>query len=128
MKRVLIVALGGALGAVARHGLASLIASKLTIPFPLGTWVINISGSFIIGGFLTIFSERELIHPDWRLLIAVGFVGAYTTFSTFAYETLHLLQSGRQGLALLYVASSVAVGLAAVWAGVSVAKRLLILL
>ncbi|MEY3283710.1 MAG: putative fluoride ion transporter CrcB, partial [Acidobacteriota bacterium] len=94
MRRVLIVALGGALGAVVRYGLASLIAARVATAFPLGTWVINISGSFIIGIFLAIVGARELLHPDWRLLIAVGFLGAYTTFSTFEYETLHLLQSG----------------------------------
>lgn len=125
MRRVLIVALGGALGAVVRYGLASLVAARVATAFPLGTWVINISGSFIIGIFLTIAGARELLHPDWRLLVAVGFLGAYTTFSTFEYETLHLLQSGRPGLAGLYVASSVTTGLLAVWAGAALAKRLL---
>jgi fluoride exporter len=126
MKRLLIVAIGGALGALARHGLSSLIAGRLITPFPLGTWVINISGSFIIGGFLTVFSKGEMLHPDWRLLIVVGFIGAYTTFSTFEFETLHLIQTGRPGLAMIYVTSSVSLGLLAVWAGMILAKRLLL--
>lgn len=126
MKRFLIIALGGALGAIARYGLANLIGARLRTEFPLGTWLVNVSGSFIIGAFLTIFNEIGTLHPDLRLLIAVGFVGAYTTFSTFEFETLQLLQSGRPLLAILYVSSSVTIGLLAVWGGAALARRLLL--
>lgn len=127
--RVLIIAIGGALGALARHELGSLIARRWTGQFPLGTWIINLSGALAIGIFLTIYGERATIHPNWqnwRLLIAVGFLGAFTTFSTFEYETLRLILDGNLPTALLYVATSLLLGLLAVWIGVAIARRLLI--
>ena len=75
MSKLFVVALGGAIGAVARYWLGGLINSRLPMQFPLGTFVINVTGSFIIGFFLTLVSQRITIHPNWRLLIAVGFVG-----------------------------------------------------
>lgn len=124
VRRMIIVAIGGALGAVARQGVASLVMHYWKGVFPLGTWLINISGSFVIGLFLTLCSERTAISPEWRLLIAVGFIGAYTTFSTFEYETLRLIESGHILSATLYVLGSVLPGLLAVWAGVVAARRL----
>jgi CrcB protein len=128
LKRLLIVAIGGALGAMARHALGSLVARVWAGPFPLGTWIINVTGSLIIGAFLTLYGERAAMHPHWRLLIAVGFVGAFTTFSTFEYETLQLIETGRATTALLYVGTSLLVGLLAVWAGVAITRRLLLYL
>src|SRR5437660_5743255 len=92
LDKYLVVALGGALGAVARFWLGELIGAKFPTRFPFGTLVINVSGSFIIGFFLTLVTDRLNIHPNWRLGVAVGFVGAYTTFSTFEYETFRLLE------------------------------------
>lgn len=126
MNRILVVALGGACGAVARYWLGSLISARWPMQFPLGTYVINVTGSFIIGFFLTTIGERAAVHPNWRLLIAVGFVGAYTTFSTFEYETLKLIEEGRMLTAALNVILSVTVGLIAVWLGVVVARRFLL--
>ena len=124
--RLLIIAIGGALGAVARHELGSLVARRWNGPFPLGTWLINLSGALAIGIFLTIYGERLTLHQNWRLLIAVGFLGAYTTFSTFEYETLRLIMDGHLATALVYVTSSLLLGLVAVWTGVAIARRLLI--
>lgn len=126
MTKLLVVALGGAVGAMPRYWLGGMISSKLSSEFPLGTFVINVTGSFIIGFFLTLVSERITINPNWRLLVAVGFVGAYTTFSTFEYETLKLVESGSIVRALLNVALSLALGFLAVWLGVVAARRFFI--
>lgn len=122
MNKILVVAVGGAFGAAARHWLSSLISARWPMHFPLGTYVINITGSFIIGFFLTMIGERAAVHPNWRLLIAIGFVGAFTTFSTFEYETLKLIEEGRFMTAALNVILSVMVGFIAVWLGVVAAR------
>lgn len=124
MDKIIVVALGGAIGAVARYWLGGLVNSRWPASFPLGTFVINITGSFIIGCFLTLASERMTMHPNWRLLIAVGFVGAYTTFSTFEYETLKLIEEGNILNAVGNVVLSVAVGFIAVWLGVTATRWL----
>ncbi len=123
MSKLIMVALGGAIGATARYGLGNLINSRLPMQFPLGTFVINVTGSFIIGFFLTLVSQRITVHPNWRLLIAVGFVGAYTTFSTFEFETLKLIEEGSVASAALNVVLSLVVGFIAVWLGVTAARR-----
>lgn len=125
MKGIILVSIGGALGAVARHILVSLVAQGWKGSFPLGTWIVNISGSFVIGLLLTLINDRAEINPEWRLLLAVGFIGAYTTFSTFEYEALRLLQTGQLSTAIIYVTGSVIVGLLAVWTGVAAARQLL---
>lgn len=119
--RYLAVAAAGALGATARYFLGGVVFSRVRTPFPLATFVINVSGSFILGFFLTIATERVSFSPEFRLAIAVGFIGAYTTFSTFEYETLRLAEEHGVGLALLNVILSVVVGFAAVWGGMAVA-------
>jgi CrcB protein len=108
---------------MARYWLGGWINSRVPLQFPLGTFVINVTGSFIIGFFLTLISERIALHANWRLLVAVGFVGAYTTFSTFEYETLKLIEEGNILSAALNVMLSVALGFIAVWLGVVVARR-----
>ncbi|HEY7182461.1 MAG TPA: fluoride efflux transporter CrcB [Blastocatellia bacterium] len=123
MSKLIMVALGGAIGASARYWLGSLINSRLPIQFPLGTFVINVTGSFIIGFFLTLVTQRITVHPNWRLLIAVGFVGAYTTFSTFEFETLKLIEEGSVVSAALNVVLSLIVGFIAVWLGVTAARK-----
>ena len=92
MTKYLAVAAGGAVGAMLRYYLTLSGLSRVVQPFPLATFVINITGSFIIGFFLTLATERITISPHIRLAVAVGFVGAYTTFSTFEYETARLLE------------------------------------
>jgi CrcB protein len=123
LSKLIVVALGGATGAVVRYWLGGWINSRLPLQFPLGTFVINVTGSFIIGFFLTLISERIALHTNWRLLAAVGFVGAYTTFSTFEYETLKLIEEGDILSAALNVALSVVLGFIAVWLGVTAARR-----
>jgi fluoride exporter len=124
MDRYLAVALGGALGAVARYWIGALVLEHLPTRFPLGTFLINATGSFVIGFFMTLAAERMPLHPNWRLAVAVGFVGAYTTFSTFEYETFKLIEEGAAGTAIANVVLSVLLGFLAVWAGIATARHI----
>jgi CrcB protein len=121
--RVAVVAIGGALGAISRYAVSLLVARFWTSNFPLATFLINVSGSLIIGFFATFAAERSALDPLWRLLVATGFVGAYTTFSTFEYETYRLAEAGATIMALGYVAGSVIAGFVGVQLGVILAKR-----
>jgi CrcB protein len=112
----LVIGIGGFLGANARYLLAGWATRQFGFAFPYGTFIINISGSFILGLFMTVLQPRFL-SPYYRLFFAVGFLGAYTTFSTFTYETLLLMQNGQNLLASVYVVSSTIVGLVGVWLG-----------
>jgi CrcB protein len=123
MSRFLVVAVGGALGAMSRYGVALLVAAFWRSDFPLATLLINVTGSFILGFFTTFAAERTALDPMWRLLVATGFVGAYTTFSTFEYETQRLTESGALWWGALNVVTSVAAGFAAVQLGVFLARR-----
>jgi CrcB protein len=124
LTKYLAVAGGGAVGAVLRYYITLSGLSRTVQPFPTATFVINITGSFIIGFFLTLVTERIPINPHVRLAVAVGFVGAYTTFSTFEYETARLVE-GRDFLyAFLYVVLSFAVGFGAVWGGIVAARKI----
>ncbi len=100
-----------------RYALNVSLLSRAGAPFPSATFAINVSGSFILGLFLTLVAGRWQAGEHLRLAVAVGFVGAYTTFSTFEYETLRLTEARLFGWALGYVVLSVGVGFAAVWAG-----------
>jgi CrcB protein len=122
MRNFLIVGVGGFLGAVARYGVALAVALFWTREFPLATFLINVTGSFVLGLFATLAAERLQLDPRWRLFVATGFVGAYTTFSTFEYETQRLAEAGAAWWGLLNVVASVAVGYAAVQLGVWLAR------
>ncbi len=114
--RILLISAGAVLGANARYWLGVLFARSVTPGFPWATLTINVTGSLVLGGFMG-WSVRQMPHPGWSLVFAVGFCGAYTTFSTFGYELFTMLQAGSVGQAIGYVAASVAVGLGAVAAG-----------
>jgi CrcB protein len=122
MRNLLAVGAGGFLGAVARYGVGLALARFWTAEFPLGTFVINVSGSFVLGLFSTLATERLAIDPAWRLLVATGFVGAYTTFSTFEYETHRLVEVGATAWAAANVVASVVVGFLALRLGVLLAR------
>jgi CrcB protein len=117
LLKYLMVGIGGFVGAIARFWLGSYIGGKMGTRFPYGTFAINISGSFLIGLILTVLSERTHLSPNWRYLVPIGFIGAYTTFSTFEYETLRTVQDGQFLIASLNITVSVLLGFAAVWAG-----------
>jgi CrcB protein len=122
--RFLWVALGGALGSIARYTLGAWIFSRMGVRFPYGTFVINITGSFVIGLVLTILDRHAELPSLWRLAVPIGFVGAYTTFSTFEFETYRLAQD-RPSSALLYIVSSVVLGYLAVYLGIQTSKLFL---
>ena len=123
MIRVLAIAVAGALGALARYGLSGLSQRWFPASFPGGTLVVNLVGCFLLGLLATVTLERLTLSPTTRTAVLVGFLGAFTTFSTFGWETLQLLRDGDLLRAGLNVALSVVVGIAACWAGVMVGVR-----
>jgi CrcB protein len=118
----LVIGVGGFIGAIARYVLAVWIGQRWGRSFPLGTFVINVSGSFLIGLLMTLMAERFTENPQWRLLLVVGFLGAYTTFSTFEYETGTLLKDGEWLYAGVNVIGSVFVGFMALKLGEIIAR------
>ena len=114
---ILLVGVGGSLGAMARYGLSGLVHKQLGDSFPYGTLVVNLVGCLAIGCVLYLVEDRALLGPQSRLFAAVGIIGGFTTFSAFGYETLQLLRDGRFGAACLNVGCSVILGLFAVWLG-----------
>lgn len=119
----LLVMLGGAAGSLARYVAGMAIMARLGGRFPLGTLVINVTGSFLIGLLMALFTERFHPHPYWRLLLVVGFLGGYTTFSSFEYETYSAVRAGTPWMGLINVVASVAMGYAAVWLGALLVAR-----
>lgn len=117
LQKYLLIAIGGALGSIARYWISSSIAGRTGIRFPYGTLIVNISACVIIGLSMTYLGKRTELNPAWRYLVPVGFIGAYSTFSTYEWETLTNLRAGAFGIAALYAGASFALGLAAVWVG-----------
>lgn len=118
MTKYLMVALGGALGSMLRFWVGGYISNRAGTRFPYGTFVINITASFLIGFILTLLSERTHWSANWRYLIPVGFIGGYSTFSTFEYESFRVFQDGELLIAVLNVTLSVVLGFISVWVGV----------
>jgi CrcB protein len=120
--RCLLVLAGGGIGSLTRY-LATLgVNEHYDGRFPLATFLINVTGSFIIGLMLVLLDREDLLHPNLRPLFVTGFLGGYTTFSTFEWEILALGRSAPP-IALFYGISSVLVGLVACWAGASIGRR-----
>jgi CrcB protein len=124
LQKYLMIAVGGGLGSVARYWVGSTISSRVGIRFPYGTLVVNLTACLVIGFTLTYLGKRADLDPAWRFLIPVGFIGAYSTFSTYEWETLSTLRSGAFLLAGLYAIGSLVLGLIAVWAGAALAEVL----
>ena len=116
------IALGGALGALGRYGLSTWVTNRGNYLFPWGTFVVNILGCFLLGLIYVLGTEKLLINSQLRSMITVGFLGAFTTFSTFSLEAVNLIRNGEVIVALLYVFGSIAVGLLGVWLGILVAN------
>ncbi|MED0708848.1 fluoride efflux transporter CrcB [Aneurinibacillus aneurinilyticus] len=114
----LFIGFGGMLGAVLRYGIGAWPGIQTETGFPLPTLLINLAGCFILAFFYTITLKRFTIHPHFRTSFGTGFIGSFTTFSTFGYETLELLQSGQYGLAVTYIAFSLIGGYFLALAGV----------
>ena len=113
MQYIMFIALGGALGAVSRHLLANWVHGLWEGRVPVGTLLVNVLGSFAIGIIYVLIVERQLVHADWRGVLMVGFLGAFTTFSTFSLETIALLEAGHVAQATLYMLGSAVVCVAA---------------
>lgn len=116
------IGLGGALGAIARYALSTWITQKYLHAFPWGTFAVNIIGCFLLGIIYTLGTENPVINSDTRLFLSVGFVGAFTTFSTFSLEIFQVIRSGDIRIASFYVLGSLCIGLLALWLGISVSQ------
>ena len=124
MQKYLLIAAGGAAGSILRYWLGSTISGRMGTRFPFGTAVINLSACLIIGFTLTYLGKRADLNPAWRFFVPIGFIGAYSTFSTYEWETLSTLRSGAYFLATLYAVGSLVLGLAATWLGTALADLL----
>jgi len=124
LQKYLMIAVGGALGSMARYWVGSTISGRMGARFPYGTMVINMTACVIIGFTLTYFGKRADLNPAWRFLVPIGFIGAYSTFSTYEWETLSAMRSGAFLLAAIYAAGSLVLGLAATWCGTALADLL----
>jgi len=118
------IALGGALGALGRYLLSTWVYSKGDYLFPWGTFVVNVLGCFILGLVYVWGTEKLILSSNTRAFLAIGFIGAFTTFSTFSLETINIIKEGELRIALLYTIGSLVLGLAAVWAGTVIAQLL----
>jgi CrcB protein len=125
VKLLWYVAIGSALGGVARFGLSGFIQQRVGPGFPMGTLVINITGSFLLGMLMRYTLQSEIVSPEVRTMLTTGFCGGYTTFSTFTYETAMLLEDGEYGRASLYIGASVAIALLGMFLGFAVANQLI---
>jgi CrcB protein len=124
LRLILVIAIGGALGSVARYALNIAIQSRYADPFPLGIMVINVSGSFLLGFVMRLSLETTAMSPELRLLLTTGFCGGFTTFSTFSYDALTLFESGPLRSAWTYVIGSVVLSLLGAFGGVLSARHL----
>lgn len=122
--KYLLIGAGGFVGAVARFLIGTYVANKMGTKFPYGTFVINCSGSFLVGLVMALLTQNLHWSANWRYFIPIGFIAAYTTFSTFEFETLSLIQDGQLSMALWNVGLSITVGFAAVWLGVVAGKAI----
>lgn len=119
---LILVFLGGGIGATARYGLQGAVYRMTGAGFPYGTLVVNVLGSFLIGLLITSFEERFMMSPSLRVFLTIGILGGFTTFSSFSFETMALLRDGSYGLGLMNIASSVVVCLGATWLGIMLGK------
>src|SRR5262249_46206275 len=122
--RVFLLIVFGAVGTLARYGLQGLIQKRAGSEFPYGTLAVNLSGCLLLGLIGQYALRRLTIPPDWRVGITIGFFGAFTTFSTFGWETVRLLEDGEWRSALLYATASLIGGILAVKAGMHIAERI----
>jgi CrcB protein len=117
MRPLIFVGIGGGIGSILRYVLSVFVGRHVPIVFPLGTFLVNISGCFLIGIFYSLATKYTGFNPEWRLFLITGICGGYTTFSTFSYDGLILLRQGSNLAFLFYMIGSVVLGLIATFAG-----------
>jgi len=122
--KVVWIGVAGALGAVSRYALGGFVSDRTTGAFPWGTFSVNVSGSFALALVFTLLTERYLPHPHVRTALTVGFLGAYTTYSTYALESVRLAEDGALALAALNVIATVVAAVVAVYAGIWLGRAL----
>jgi CrcB protein len=120
-----LIALGGSLGALARYGASYFVQERVAGSFPYGTFIVNISGCLVMGLVMTRLNEGGEVSVNWRYLVPVGFIGAYTTFSSFEFEIFRLTEQGASLVGLAYLVSSLVLGYIALWLGVMTARAFL---
>lgn len=118
MQSALMIGVSGGLGALCRYWVEGIIARRYSGIFPLGTFIVNVSGAFLLGLLFTVMTERFLVNPSLRSALTIGLLGAYTTFSTLSLETFRLLEDGAYLYGFVNALGSMAAGLVAVWLGV----------
>ena len=124
MKRLLFIAIAGAAGSLARYGLSSGVQKMAGGTYPWGTFAVNMIGCFLFGYVWSLDVTREAISSETRAILLIGFMGAFTTFSSFAYDNFALIRDNQWVPALINIAAQNVIGVAALWAGVELAKRL----
>jgi fluoride exporter len=124
VQRYLLIAVFGALGAMSRYALDGWITSTARGEFPWGTLLVNVTGSFALGIVVELTTSRLLAHPNWRIALGIGFLGAFTTFSTFTYDSVRLADDSAHALALLNVVAMTMLGLIAAAAGLLLGRAL----
>ncbi len=122
LRNIALVGLGGMVGSIARYVVAAVLARRMSVGFPYGTFTVNIVGCFLIGLILGILTRAGTLASDLRLLLVVGFCGGFTTFSSFTYEIIELVEANRVMLAILYVLFSILLGLLAAVAGLAMTR------
>ena len=122
MKAILIVFAASGIGGVARFAVQSWVAGLEQFIFPVGTFIVNLAGCFLIGLFYALGERSSMLTPEWRLALTTGFCGGFTTFSTFAFENMNLLRTGDYVYFSLYTFLSVVLGLAGVFLGMATIK------
>jgi fluoride exporter len=124
VRTIIGIGIAGAAGALARYGVGGLVGRYQNGAFPWGTFVVNVGGSFVLGLLFALLTDRMTVSPPTRAALTIGFLGAFTTFSTFSFETFTLLEDGAYGLAAINILGSLTLGLLAVWGGLTLGRSI----
>jgi len=123
-RSILLVGIGGFVGSITRYLVAILFSSQISSVFPFATLTVNVLGCFLIGILFALSDRGNVLSPEWRILLTTGFCGGFTTFSTFSYESLRLMQDGEYLYLAAYVFISVFVGLTATYLGIALVRSI----
>lgn len=127
LLNILVVGLGGGIGAVTRYLVSSWTVGRFGPDFPYGTLLVNVAGCFVIGFFLVLVADKFTVRSEWRLFVTTGFLGGLTTFSSFSYETMKLLEDADATLALYNILANCLIGFFATWVGMHAARYLAVM-